>query len=75
MPKRFTGPAVRVAAQKISVRVNKQLIAANLTLTDGEATKFWPVYEQYSADFREDLRTRETLIIKEVFRWLRNADG
>jgi hypothetical protein len=28
----------------------KQLIAANLTLTDAEATKFWPVYDQYSAD-------------------------
>jgi hypothetical protein len=24
------------------------LIAANLTLTDSEATKFWPVYDQYS---------------------------
>jgi Spy/CpxP family protein refolding chaperone len=28
----------------------KQLIAANLKLTDVEATKFWPVYEQYSAE-------------------------
>ena len=25
----------------------KQLIAANLNLTDTEATKFWPVYDQY----------------------------
>jgi len=25
----------------------KQLIAANLKLTDAEATKFWPVYDQY----------------------------
>jgi len=25
----------------------KQLIAANLTLTETEATKFWPVYDQY----------------------------
>ena len=25
----------------------KQLIAANLPLTDAEATKFWPVYDQY----------------------------
>jgi len=25
----------------------KQIIAANLTLTDAEATKFWPVYDQY----------------------------
>jgi len=28
----------------------KQLIAANLKLTDVEATKFWPAYEQYSAE-------------------------
>ena len=25
----------------------KQLVAANLNLTDDEATKFWPVYDQY----------------------------
>jgi hypothetical protein len=25
----------------------KQLIAANLKLTDADATKFWPVYDQY----------------------------
>jgi hypothetical protein len=25
----------------------KQLIATNLSLTDTEATKFWPVYDQY----------------------------
>ena len=28
----------------------KQIIAANLTLTDAEATKFWPLYDQYTAD-------------------------
>jgi hypothetical protein len=28
----------------------KQLIATNLKLTDTEATKFWPVYDQYTAD-------------------------
>jgi len=33
------------------IRSNKkQLIAANLKLTDTEATKFWPVYDQYTAD-------------------------
>ena len=26
----------------------KQLIAANLSLTDAEATKFWPLYDQYT---------------------------
>jgi hypothetical protein len=29
----------------------KQLIAANLSLTDTEATKFWPVYDQYQAEY------------------------
>ena len=28
----------------------KQLIAMNLPLTPEEATKFWPVYDQYAAD-------------------------
>jgi hypothetical protein len=28
----------------------KQLIAANLNLTDSEATKFWPVYDRYTAE-------------------------
>ncbi|HEX6044434.1 MAG TPA: hypothetical protein VFZ22_08090 [Pyrinomonadaceae bacterium] len=28
----------------------KQIIAMNLSLTDAEATKFWPVYDQYAAE-------------------------
>ena len=28
----------------------KQLIARNLKLSDDEATKFWPVYDEYAAD-------------------------
>ena len=28
----------------------KQLIAANLKLTDTDATKFWPIYDQYIAE-------------------------
>jgi hypothetical protein len=28
----------------------KQLVAANLNLTPDEATKFWPVYDQYTTD-------------------------
>ena len=28
----------------------KQIIAANLQLTDTEATKFWPIYDQYTAE-------------------------
>jgi 1-aminocyclopropane-1-carboxylate deaminase/D-cysteine desulfhydrase-like pyridoxal-dependent ACC family enzyme len=29
----------------------KQIIAANLPLTETEATKFWPVYDQFTADY------------------------
>ena len=42
--------------------IKKQVIAANLTLTDSEATKFWPVYEQYSADFAKINDTRAALV-------------
>ena len=48
--------------------IKKQLIAVNLTLTDSEATKFWPVYEQYSLDYGKINDTR-TAIVKEY------ADG
>ena len=44
--------------------IKKQLIAANLTLTDSEATKFWQVYEQYSVETGKINDTR-TAIIKE----------
>ncbi len=40
----------------------KQLIAANLTLTDVEATKFWPVYDQYSAEMTTLADQRYALI-------------
>ena len=29
----------------------KRIVAANLPLTATEATKFWPIYDQYSAEF------------------------
>jgi tryptophan 2,3-dioxygenase len=28
----------------------KQLLAQNLTLSDADATKFWPIYDQYAAE-------------------------
>src|SRR6266567_82368 len=42
--------------------IKKQVIAANLTLTDGEATKFWPIYEQYSAGLGKINNTRASLM-------------
>jgi len=42
----------------------KQLIAANLNLTDVEATKFWPVYDQYVAELSK-LGDQKYALIKE----------
>jgi hypothetical protein len=42
--------------------IKKQVIAANLTLTDSEATKFWPLYEQYSAEFGKINDARAALV-------------
>jgi|SRR5208282_3730157 len=42
----------------------KQMIAANLTLTDAEATKFWPIYDQYSAEMTK-LGDQRYALIKE----------
>jgi hypothetical protein len=46
-----TGTDRDVQLLRQDLRSNKkQLIAANLTLTDKEATNFWPVYDQYAAE-------------------------
>ena len=42
----------------------KQLIAAHLNLTDVEATKFWPVYDQYVAELSK-LGDQKYALIKE----------
>ena len=44
--------------------IKKQIISANLNLTDGEATKFWPVYQRYSAEV-EKINDTRTALIKE----------
>jgi len=50
-----TASGVDVETDVILLRRNlraekKQLLALNLTLTEAEATKFWPVYDQYAAE-------------------------
>ncbi len=40
----------------------KQMVAANMSLTDAEAEKFWPVYDQYAADLSKVDETKATLI-------------
>ena len=42
----------------------KQLVASNLNLTDDQATKFWPVYDQYTADLIK-INDEKYAIIKE----------
>lgn len=42
--------------------MKKQLIAANLILTDTEATKFWPTYAQYSIETGKIDDTRAEII-------------
>jgi Spy/CpxP family protein refolding chaperone len=40
----------------------KQIVAANMDLTDVEAEKFWPVYDQYTADVAKINDTKAALI-------------
>jgi|SRR5271165_6575153 len=40
----------------------KQLVAANLQLTDAEATKFWPVYDAYTVETTKNGDARYALI-------------
>jgi Spy/CpxP family protein refolding chaperone len=42
--------------------MRKQLIAANLTLTADQATKFWPVYDQYIAELVKVNNTKYQLL-------------
>lgn len=47
----------------------KQLIAANLSLTDTEATKFWPVYDQYQAEYTKIGDAKLALIKEYAQNW------
>ena len=42
----------------------KQLIAANLKITADQATKFWPLYDQYTAELSK-IGDRQTALIRE----------
>jgi hypothetical protein len=42
--------------------LKKQIVAANLDLTDDEAVKFWPIYDQYTADLGKVNDTKVALI-------------
>jgi hypothetical protein len=40
----------------------KQIVAANMDLTDGEAEKFWPVYDRYAGDLAKIYDTKIALL-------------
>ncbi len=40
----------------------KQIVAANMDLTDAEAEKFWPVYDRYAADVAKVYDTKIALL-------------
>jgi hypothetical protein len=58
-----TTPNDDLALLKEDVRSQKkQIVAANLKLTDAEAVKFWPIYDQYSAELGKVNESRLALI-------------
>jgi hypothetical protein len=40
----------------------KQIVAANMNLTDAEAEKFWPIYDRYAADLGKIYDTKLALV-------------
>jgi hypothetical protein len=40
----------------------KQIVAANMNLTDAEAEKFWPIYDSYAADLGKIYDTKLALV-------------
>jgi hypothetical protein len=46
---KITDQDIQLLRQDLRSR-KKQIVAANLKLTDDQATKFWPVYDQYIAE-------------------------
>jgi hypothetical protein len=47
--------------------LRKQIVAANLDLTDDEAVKFWPIYDQYTADLGK-INDSKVALIKDYAR-------
>jgi hypothetical protein len=67
-PATADGTAEAIAGQQLTLlrrdirSIKKQIIAANLTLTDSEAPKFWQVYEQYSGETNKINETRSAIV-------------
>lgn len=47
--------------------LRKQIVAANLDLTEDEAVKFWPIYDRYTADLRR-INDAKVALIKDYAR-------
>lgn len=47
--------------------ITKQTVAANMDLTDTEAEKFWPIYDQYTADLNK-IHDAKAELVKEYLR-------
>jgi len=55
---------------RLDIRAKKKkLIAANLQLTADQATKFWPVYDQYTADLVQINNAKYDLIKEYAQNW------
>jgi hypothetical protein len=52
----------------------KQMVAANMDLTDSEAEKFWPVYDRYATDLANIYDTKLALV-GEYFENYRTMNG
>jgi len=55
--------------------VRKQIVAANLDLTDDEAVKFWPIYDRYTADLGKINDTKVALIKDYARNYTTMTDG
>ena len=78
---RSTGPWGRQLVSKTSSccdptygSAKKQIIAANMKLTDVQAEKFWPVYDAYAQETTK-LGDARFALIKEYANQLRGHDG
>src|SRR6201987_4360865 len=72
---------IQLLAQELKSQ-KKQVVAANMDLSDNEAEKFWPVYDRYAADlakiydtkialFQEYLETGDTMSGDQAENYLR----
>ena len=52
----------------------KQIVAANMNLTDAEAEKFWPVYDQYTAELTK-INDSKAALIKEYLQTFDTMNG